>query len=40
MQQRSMETRRKIMIEAVRLFATQGYNASGVGRDLQRSRGQ
>ncbi len=30
MQQRSMETRRRILSAAVGLFATQGYNASGV----------
>jgi AcrR family transcriptional regulator len=30
MQQRSIDTRHKIMTEAVHLFATQGYNASGV----------
>ena len=30
MQQRSIETRRRIMSAAVALFAAQGYNASGV----------
>jgi AcrR family transcriptional regulator len=30
MQQRSVETRRRIMSAAVKLFATQGYNVSGV----------
>jgi len=30
MQQRSIETRRRIMSAAVKLFATQGYNVSGV----------